>query len=479
MKKFILPLFIALCSFFIFDCSAQYTSQNISLLSQWNDPAIIAEPVFGIRYNSVWGWVDPQNNKEYAVLGSSDGTNFFDVSNPSNPILIDYVQGKRDSCVWREYKTYQNYLYAVSDDPVNASNQNSLQIIDLSYLPDSVHVVYDIDTLFAQAHTLFIDGDKMYCGRVNSATVSFSMAVYSLANPVAPQFLRALNQDDPSIQTVHDMYVRNDTVYASCGFDAFHIYKLNSNNTFTEIGSLTNYANYGQGYNHSSTLTADGNTLIFADEVPISLAVKSVDVSNFSNITVLDTFRSTPGTIATPHNVYIQNGSNTRTIVAYYEDGLQTFDISNPSNIIRTGFFDTSPLNCPGCPNPSYSGCWGAYVDLPSGILLASDMQNGLFVLQSNGALGVSNPTTDHIDIDVFPNPFTQDFQGNISLVSGEMVSVELSDIYGKHLLKKEIIFHAGNSSFTIDARSLSTGTYFLAVKGESFSKTEKIIKTK
>jgi len=456
----------------------QYTSQNISLVSHWDTVTTAAEPIYGIRYNSVWGWKDPQDNKEYAILGSSDGTYFFDISTPSAPVMVAYVAGRRDSCVWREYKTYQNYLYAVSDDQVNATNQNSLQIIDMSGLPTSVNVVYDSDALFARAHTVFIDGNKMYCGYVHGTSVSFTMAVYSLANPAAPQLLRTLNQDDPSINIVHDMFVKNDTVYASCGNEGLHIYKFNSNNTFTKIGSFTSYANYGQGYNHSSYLTADSKTLVFADEVPANLAVKSLDVSDLGNITVLDTFRSTYPTIATPHNVFMPPGSNSRVVIAYYQDGVQVFDISNPSNVTRTGFFDTAPLNCPSCPNPNYSGCWGAYVDLPSGLILASDMQNGLFVLQASGALSVPAVIPDHSSINVYPNPSANDFQITLSLAAGENISFELSDINGKLILKKQMSFNAGNTSFNMDARNLSAGAYILRAKGESFSKTEKIIKT-
>lgn len=485
MKKLLFPALLLLLFFSPLlrrgaggEVHGQFASQNINLLANWDTSITIAESYYGIRYNSVWGWVDPQDNKEYAILGSTDGTYFFDLTDPLNPVMRDYVKGRRDSCIWREYKDYQGYLYAVSDDAVDANNQNSLQIIDMSYLPDSVHVAYDSDTLFYRAHTVFIDGNKMYCGYVHGYNKSFSMAVYSLANPVAPSYLRDLNQDDAAISTVHDMFVRNDTVYASCGNEALHIYKFNANNTFTQIGSLTNYANFGQGYNHSSALTADGNTLIFADEVPANLPVKSVDVSNFGNITVLDTFRSTYPTIATPHNIYIQSGSNTRVTVAYYQDGVQIFDISNPANVTRTGFFDTAPLDCQTCPTPDYSGCWGAFVDLPSGLILASDMQNGLFVLKSVGALDVQPVTPGQAGLQVFPNPFTQDVQVNLSLVSGENISVELSDITGKLVLKKQLSFGSGNSAFTISGRNLDAGTYLLNVKGESFSKTEKIIKT-
>ena len=38
--------------------------------------------------NDIWGWTDPQTNKEYALVGMSNGTSFVDISNPENPIYL-------------------------------------------------------------------------------------------------------------------------------------------------------------------------------------------------------------------------------------------------------------------------------------------------------------------------------------------------------------------------------------------------------
>lgn len=460
-------------------CYGQYPSQNITLLSQWDNPATVSEPYYDIRYNSVWGWVDPQDNKEYAIIGSTDGTYFIDVTVPTSPVVRDYVAGRRDSCIWREYKTYQNYLYAVSDDGA----PNSLQIINMSYLPDSVHVEYDQNTLVSRSHSIFIDEANaiMYLNSVYLPANGghSNMAVFSLANPVNPVLLRRLEQDYPSNDNVHDSYVRNDTCYASSSYGGLIIYKLNPSNTFTQIGSLSNYEP-GGAYNHNSALTADSKTLIFADEVPANLTVKSVDVSNFSNIAIVDTFRSTPTTIATPHNVFIPNGSNTRSVIAYYQDGVQIFDITNPSNVTRTGFFDCAPTNCPTCPNPDYSGCWGVYIDLPSGIILASDMQDGLFVLDATAAMvGVKPIMQAEISVDAYPNPFTNNFQINFSIptTGRETITYELTDISGKLIMKKQINVPSGSSSLTIDGKILNPGSYTLTIKGENILLTKKLIK--
>src|SRR5688572_23796468 len=102
MKKYYTLLFLSLLSITI---KAQYANHNISLVGHWFNPAQVAEPTYRIKYNSIWGWVNPKNNVEYAILGTSSGTNIIDISTPSNPKLIDFVAGRRDKCIWREYKT--------------------------------------------------------------------------------------------------------------------------------------------------------------------------------------------------------------------------------------------------------------------------------------------------------------------------------------------------------------------------------------
>lgn len=472
MKK-IIPVILTLIGG---SALAQYPSQNISLLSHWDTAKTIAEPIYNIRYSSVWGWVDPQDNREYAIIGATDGTYFIDVTAPTSPIVRDFVAGRRDSCIWREFKTYQNYLYAVSDDGVNTWNQNSLQIINMSYLPDSVHVEYDNNTLVERSHTIMIDGNKMYLNSVTGpATGGHSrMAVFSLANPTNPTLVRKIEQDYPSSDNVHDSYVRNDTCYASSSYGGLFIYKFTSSNQFQLIGSLTSYPE--QGYNHSSALTANGKTLIFADEVPADLKLKSLDVSNMSNLTVLKTFEPAAGDTATPHNPFIRQGDNNYVIVAYYQSGVQIFDISNPANPVRSGFFDTAPLNCPTCNNENYSGCWGVYVDLPSGNILASDMQAGLFVLNASGAMSV--PTSDPVQtsLQVYPNPFHDQFTLSTYLPKAENVNWELTDLTGKVIRSGETSASAGKFTLTIPAKELASGTYLVRLHGESVQATQKII---
>ncbi len=473
MKKISL-LFLSLV-LYVPIIKAQYDKQNISLLGHWYNPSEVAEPNLGIKYQSVWGWVDTSdNNKEYAIIGSTSGTYIIDISAPSVPVVRDYVAGRRDQCIWREYKTYDHYLYAISDD----ASPNSFQIIDLSYLPDSVHVVHDDTTLFERSHTLFIDGNKLYCGSVTlpSQGGHYSMAVYSLASPEVPLLLRTLNQDDSTINFAHDMFVRNDTVYASCGYQGLFIYKFNTDTTFSLINSFTSYPD--QGYNHSSYLTANGHTLIFCDEVPRNLSVKLIDVSDLQNIAVESTFKSTEG--ATAHNPYIIG--NNRAVIAYYQDGIQIYNIENPAAPVRTGYFDTDTTdgitNNYNYPNNVYHGCWGAYTDLPSGIILAGDMQNGLFILNADVALGIDNVNTiPETNITCFPNPSENAISVDVQLKNTCELLIQMIDITGRTVYSRKEISMAGNSTKSVNISFLPPGVYVLKVEGNEINYAHRIIK--
>ena len=108
-------------------------SQNVDLLYQWHDTSITVN-YRDSRYSDVWGLV--HNGREYAVMGSTYGVHVFDVTDPANVYHADSAAGA-DQGYWmnhRDYKDYKGYLYAVCDE-----GSSTLQIYDLSYLPDSIH----------------------------------------------------------------------------------------------------------------------------------------------------------------------------------------------------------------------------------------------------------------------------------------------------------------------------------------------------
>lgn len=472
MKKLCSWAFVLVAGLLSIKAQTTYPNLNINLLSHIT-PETDTTGQDGRKYSGCWGWYQAAKNREYALVGTSSGTYFVDVTNPSAPVVSDYVAGRRKGCTWREIKNYQNYCYIVSDD----GPPNSFQIVDMQYLPDSVHVVYDDTTYFERSHTIFVDGNKLYCGYVTPHTGGpSSMRVYSLANPVAPVLLRKLEQDYPSIQWVHDMFVRNDTVYASCGNQGFFIFKLTAGNLFTGLAQYTGYPQ--SGYNHSSWQTNDRKTMVFTDEVPAGLAAKVIDISDLNNITFKDTIRS--HVRATAHNPYIMG--NKWCWISSYQDGLYLYDISNPSHVNIYGYFDTQPQHGvnDNFSTDAYRGNWGAYPFLPSKIIIALDMQNGVFILDGDSyyksTVSIQEAVSKGGMINVFPNPAGNDLTILVANQSHRLLSYIVTDLLGNIVLSGQLRDNSGLVKEFISVKALPEGCYFVTVTGSGFSENRKII---
>lgn len=333
------------------DSSCQIISDNINLLFNWSDSTLPINSLGG-SYTDVYGVAI--NGGEYAVIGSTMGAHIIDVTNPSQSYEAAFVPGAFQGSLvtHRDYFHMDNYLYAVCDQ-----GSSTLQIIDLSNLPNSVTIIYDTDSLISTTHNIFID-------TLNKKLYTTSGKVFDISDPINPSFLFHMGF------FYHDLYVENDTGYFNCFSNGLQIYEMTTNSP-QYLGSLTSYPD--QGTNHSGW--KKDSIYIMADENG-GLSLKVIDVSDLNNLQVIALFNS--GVLpspAVPHNLIIRDNF---VYVSYYCDGLQVFDISNPNNPIKVGYYDTYPsIYCSG-----FKGNWGVDPQLPSGIILVSDVQSGLFILE-------------------------------------------------------------------------------------------------
>ncbi len=81
----------------------------------------------------------------------------------------------------------------------------------------------------------------------------------------------------------------------------------------------------------------------------------------------------TNGNTANDHNLYTLGSL---IFEANYRSGLRVFDAADPLAPQEIAFFDTYPEDN----EVRYNGLWNVYPYLPSGIVLGSDMEKGLFV---------------------------------------------------------------------------------------------------
>ena len=199
-------------------------------------------------------------------------------------------------------------------------------------------------------------------------------------------------------------------------------------------------------------------SIIFADENH-GYDVKILDVSDVSNISVLSTFNSGVNSQSMAHNGIIK-GDNA--YIPYYHDGIRVFDISDPSNPIQTWKYDTyAPLT-----HASYKGAWGVYPYLPSGNIIVSDMQTGLYIFNLN-----ENPNTINqyvLETKIYPNPANKEIW-----IESNADNIIIYNLLGRIITREKI----QSAKHVLSRNNFVEGIYFYELeKNNKKIKTGKII---
>lgn len=313
--------------------------------------------------NDIWGYVDG-TGVEYALVGASDGTSVVSLQDPANPVEVFWKPGINST--WRDIKTWNNHAY------ITTEAEEGLLILDLSSLPnasniDTTHWFGVTPNNYLSAHNLFID-DNGYCYLFGSNIANGGVRILDLnSDPMNPTEVGSFEN-----WYVHDGVVRNDTMFLGHINDGFlSMVDVTDKANPVYLGSTNTPSNF----THNVWFSDDGTKAFTTDEVS-NAYVAAYDVSDPSNIIELDKIQSSPGAGTIPHNTHFINDY---IVTSYYADGVTVHDVSNPSNMVEVGNFDTSPAT-----GNTFDGCWGTYPWLPSGLILASDRQMGLFVLDIN-----------------------------------------------------------------------------------------------
>jgi len=395
--------------------AGNFPCRNLDYWSQIPLAQFSSKPVSAAN---VWGFVDRNDNREYAVVGLRNGTAIVEVTDPANPREVTTIAGNPSP--WREVKVYQvhdgvrwrAYAYVTTE----AAN-SGLQTIDLSGLPQTAALAStNMDT--SSQHTLYVSNiDYATNTALPGATPMLFVAgsnvspgswrTYSLASPASPQFVSSA----PSGGYMHDStsLLITDARTAQCApghnpcevlvdfnVEQVQIWDVTNELQPVLLGSATNPNNR---YIHSGWPTANGSHVIFHDELEeiqfgLPTRLYTLDLTNLTAPAVQISY--TGSTTTTDHNGYML-GSNY--YVSHYRRGVVVFDATNPNALVEIGSFDnylTPSTNVAGT-----DGAWGVYPFLSSGNLLVSDIENGLFVLRdhtrnldaSSGRLGFAAPT--------------------------------------------------------------------------------------
>jgi choice-of-anchor B domain-containing protein len=353
---------------------------NITKLGQLNPYApfvYYGDNATGQLYQGVWGYAAA--GREYALLTHSRGLVIIDVTNPANPVALQFIPGIGGR-VHHDVDTYEDPVSGRMYAYFGGQEGDHLFSIDLSYLPETIpsSAIRDLGRT-NYAHTLQVKDGLLFTNKAGSGGCQVFDVQANAANPpLLAQAWRGTGRD------CHDSFVRNNLLYSADGYSTqwriVDIGGIRSGAAPTLIGETA--AKPGQ-YAHSGWLSDDSRYLFTFEESNVE-DINVFDVSNPSAPLNVKTFQWSGDTTAKSkvHNGQVKGDL---LYVAYYEAGLRVFDIANPLDPIEVGKYETwRDPDGDGTFNRAvggkYNGAWNVYTQLPSGNILVSDMLSGLFV---------------------------------------------------------------------------------------------------
>ncbi len=326
-----------------------------------------SEVQFSNGLNDIWGWQDPDTGIEYALVGRRDGVSIVSLEDVDNAQEVQFIPGPNST--WRDLKTWGSHCYVTNE------TSNGVLVIDLSKLPNEAPFfewtpeIPDLGGAISSCHNLYIDerGICYLAGcNLNSGGLIYVDVVSNLGAP------EVIGWNEP--QYSHDVFVRDGIIYDSqINNGVLAIYDHTDLTQTIRLGTQRTPFSF----THNAWLSDDSRVVFTTDERP-NAPVAAYDISDPTDIEFLDEFRpiASLDRSVVPHNVHVWDDW---LLISYYTDGGIVVDASRPENLIEVGNFDTF-LGTDGGTN----GAWGLYPFLPSGTVLVTDVDNGLYVLTPN-----------------------------------------------------------------------------------------------
>jgi len=394
-----------------------------------------------------WGWTDPLDGKEYAIVALDNGTAFVNITDPINPIYLGRLNSHSGgSSLWRDVKTYGNYAYIVSE-----VNDDGVQVFDLTTLRgltgSPVQNFTEDGFLFigdsggagndGRAHNIVINEDSGYAyvvGVNRSSNSNRGPIFIDLSDPLNPVEVGDYGLSD----YFHDAQVVNydgpDTDHTGvelmigCNEDELVILDVSNKSNPIEISSIS-YSN--NEYTHQGWFTEDKRFFIVGDELDeqnVGMKTRTLvfDMEDLDNPTLYYTHEG--ATNAIDHNGYVRGN---RFYLANYSAGVRIFKIdklydptlTDPMDVKmdEVNYFDTYPSNN----SAAFNGVWNVYPYFESGNLVVSGFGNasvngdgGLFILR--------DPNYDNLA----PTVVCQDITATLNAATAE-VTITAADLDG------------------------------------------------
>jgi choice-of-anchor B domain-containing protein len=374
--------------------AATFQCRNVDLMA-----LVPLADIGGGTANDIWGWTDPQTLREYALLGRSSGVSFVDVTDPAHPIYLGNLPTHTVESLWRGLKVFRNHVFIVSE-----AADHGLQVFDLAQLRNvSSPPVNFTETAyydgFGSTHTINIDyetgfayaaGSKPGANRIIGVNTcpgrsggGGGLHVVDIRNPAVPVFAGCVDSDGYTHETQCLIYRGPDTQYGgreicfSSNEDTLTIVDVTDKNAPLQL-SRTGYL--GRGYTHQGWLTDDQKQFLLNDELDeqqqhVNTRTFVWDVSNLDAPVVRGIYEGP--TTSIDHNLYVRGQF---AVESNYRSGVRILDVTGAATatLREVGFFDVYPID----DQALFNGTWSNYPYFASGTVIASGIEQGLFVLR-------------------------------------------------------------------------------------------------
>lgn len=330
---------------------AQGAKASATLLGQFDPP--------GETYNDVWGYAAP-NGKEYAILGATDGTFIVDCTDPTHPTQRAFIPASASgwgASTWRDMRSYGSYVYVVTE------GGGGMQIIDMTNPDSPVLAKTWGQSIWPNAHNVAID---LGTGTLYACGTNVGMPIVDLSkDPLNPTLITTFRNP-----YVHDLAIQDGYAHlAAINSSAYLIIDVSN------LPSTPTLAQKPVQSCHNAWPSRDDQIAVTTSET-FGGGLTVFDISNKRLPVQVSTFR-TGGSTTSIHNAYLRDRV---AHMSYYSEGYRAVDLSDPAKPVQVAFYDTSAST------GGFAGDWGCYPFQPSGVIYASDFDNGLLVIDTPAA---------------------------------------------------------------------------------------------
>lgn len=407
-----------------------FNCENVDLFAQVSIYDLSGDST-GVYVNDIWGWADPQTQREYALVGLTNGTSFVDISDPENPVVVGRLpesnlnakfkqltldqypacdlglgttqrsESISEGSSWRDLKVYDNHAFIVSD-----AQPHGMQVFDLTKLRDYSGEVLELnhDTLYEQfgpAHNIIINEDTgfAYAAGVTQSEICGSrdgtgLHMIDISDPKNPEFAGCYIDSTPGNYRIAPGYIHDAQCVIYDGPDSEHQGKevcFNSAEGNVIIADVSDKENpttisferqVDMQYSHQGWLTEDQSYFLMndeLDEINLGRGTKTYiwDLRDLDEPKFIGYYEHT--TFSIDHNLYVKDDYVYET---NYNSGLQILDASDVANanLNRVAYFDTQPTTDAA----NFDGTWSNYPYFESGMVVLSDIEAGLFIVRPN-----------------------------------------------------------------------------------------------